>query len=371
VLAESLSKRFDHKRVLDGITLTVAPGEFFSVLGPSGCGKTTALRIIAGLDRPDHGRVLINGTDVTRTPPHRRPTNLVFQQGALFPHMNVFANVAFGLRCERLGRAETGRRVEEILDVVGMAEYAGRPPSTLSGGQRQRVAIARALVKRPDVLLLDEPLSALDLGLQLRMRRELRRLQQQTGTAFVCVTHNQAEAMEISDRIAVVNDGRVEQTGTARDLYRAPASRFVAEFIGETNLFEARVAPAPAARSAADRKAPAPAGLMTAHADGLEFPAPPAVGTGHRLLAVRPEGVRVVPVDDPASAGTAVVRSAGFLGARVRMVLESSTGREILVDAGGTGGAAMVGDRVGVAVDAERVAVVPDSADAEHRTRAS
>ncbi|TDC74572.1 ABC transporter ATP-binding protein [Streptomyces hainanensis] len=331
--ADGVSKWFDGRRVLDAVDIEVREGEFFSLLGPSGCGKTTALRIVAGLDAPDEGRVSINGTDVTRTPAHRRPTNLVFQQGALFPHLSVFDNVAFGLRTEKTAKREIAGRVEELLDVVGMAEFAGRAPGTLSGGQRQRVAMARALVRRPQVLLLDEPLSALDLGLQLRMRRELRALQRRTGTAFVCVTHNQAEAMEISDRIAVLNAGRVEQTGTARELYHTPASRFVAEFIGENNLFAG------------------------ATADGLTLPA-----DHDGLLAVRPESFRLAAADDAASVGTATVRSAGFLGPRLRVVLETATGREVLVDAEAGATTAAVGERVGLAVAAAQVAVVPETA---------
>ncbi|MFE9887973.1 ABC transporter ATP-binding protein [Streptomyces scopuliridis] len=365
VSVRSVSKSFDGKRVLEDIELSIEAGEFFSLLGPSGCGKTTALRIVAGLEQPDRGRILINGSDVTRTPPHRRPTNLVFQQGALFPHMNVFANVAYGLRARRVNRTEINRRVEEILDVVGMGEFAGRAPTTLSGGQRQRVAIARALVQRPDVLLLDEPLSALDLGLQLRMRRELRGLQRRTGTTFVCVTHNQGEAMEVSDRIAVMNDGRVEQVGTAEELYRAPAGRFVAEFLGENNLFET---------------SPVPGSPGLVRADGLTLAVPGAgagaegggnrgagnggtgsgsVRSGSTLVAVRPEAVRVVDPSDAASAGPAVVRSVGFLGARLRFVLETSTGREILADADGHTAAVPAGTSVGVAVHPAHITVVP------------
>ncbi|MFD8160905.1 ABC transporter ATP-binding protein [Streptomyces malaysiensis] len=341
IAVRSLSKSFGRKDVLNDIELTVRAGEFFSLLGPSGCGKSTALRIIAGLERPDRGRVLLGGTDVTDTPPHRRPTNLVFQQGALFPHMTVFDNVAYGLRARRTGRAEITRRVAEILDVVGMSEFAGRAPSTLSGGQRQRIAIARALVGRPDVLLLDEPLSALDLGLQLRMRRELRSLQRQTGTAFVCVTHNQSEAMEVSDRIAVMNDGRVEQFGTAEELYRAPVSRFVAGFIGENNLFDT---------------APDPDSPGRSRADGLTFPVP---GGGSPLVAVRPEFIRVVGPLDHGAVGDAVVRSVGFLGARIRIVLETSTGREVLADTDAHTASVTVGATVGVAVDPAHITVVP------------
>ncbi|WP_228447479.1 ABC transporter ATP-binding protein [Streptomyces paludis] len=356
VHADGLVRSFGAHRVLDHVELRVERGEFFSLLGPSGCGKTTALRIIAGLEEADEGRVRIDGADVSRVPAHRRPTNLVFQQGALFPHMDVARNVAFGLKAEHTGREETARRVAEVLDVVGMGAFAGRAPSTLSGGQRQRVAIARALVKRPRVLLLDEPLSALDLGLQLRMRRELRALQRRTATTFVCVTHNQAEAMEMSDRIAVMARGRIEQIGTAEELYRTPVSRFVAEFIGENNLFTVTgTEPGPAGATPAG-----PARYAVAAADGLRLPLPGDTGAApDTVAAVRPESFRITPPDSPDAAVRAVVRSAGFLGARVRVVLETSEGREILADTSGTGTIPAVGESVGLAVDASDVVVLP------------
>ncbi|MER6528644.1 ABC transporter ATP-binding protein [Streptomyces sp. NPDC001508] len=353
VLAEGITRSFGSRRVLDHVQLEVGQGEFFSLLGPSGCGKTTALRIVAGLEHADEGSVRINGVDVTRTPAHRRPTNLVFQQGALFPHMDVARNVAFGLSTERTDRKETARRVAEALDVVGMSAFAGRAPSTLSGGQRQRVAIARALVKRPRVLLLDEPLSALDLGLQLQMRRELRALQRRTGTTFVCVTHNQAEAMEMSDRIAVMAHGRIEQVGTAQELYRSPAGRFVAEFIGENNLFEVT--------GVQD----GPEGVRRAvTAAGLRLPLPEKSSAAPKpVVAVRPESFRLTSPDTPGTAGRATVQSAGFLGARVRVVLEAPGGREILVDTTATGPTVSVGEIVGLTVDAADVVVLPPAAD--------
>ncbi|MFB7493251.1 ABC transporter ATP-binding protein [Streptomyces sp. NPDC056161] len=352
VHADGLTRSFGSRRVLDDIELRVAPGEFFSLLGPSGCGKTTALRIIAGLEQADEGRVRIEGVDVTHAPAHRRPTNLVFQQGALFPHMDVARNVAFGLSTERTGRKETADRVAEALDVVGMSAFARRAPSTLSGGQRQRVAIARALVKRPRVLLLDEPLSALDLSLQLQMRRELRSLQRRTGTTFVCVTHNQAEAMEMSDRIAVMAHGRIEQTGTAEDLYRAPASRFVAEFIGENNLFEITGTQDDPAVRGGRRAVTADGGL------GLPLPAGACLAPG-AVVAVRPESFRITAPDEAGAAGRAVVRSTGFLGALVRVVLATPDGREILADTRAGGATPTVGDHVGLAVSAADVTVLP------------
>ncbi|MFJ8600233.1 ABC transporter ATP-binding protein [Streptomyces shenzhenensis] len=354
VHVDGLTRSFGSRRVLDHIELRVEQGEFFSLLGPSGCGKTTALRIIAGLEHADEGRVHIDGVDVTRAPAHRRPTNLVFQQGALFPHMDVARNVAFGLSTERTDRKETARRVAEALDIVGMSAFAGRTPGTLSGGQRQRVAVARALVKRPRVLLLDEPLSALDLSLQLRMRRELRAVQRRTDTTFVCVTHNQAEAMEMSDRIAVMAHGRIEQVGTAEELYRSPASRFVAEFIGENNLFE----------TAGTRDDPEGGTRRVLTTDaGLRLPLPEQFSvTPDTVVAVRPEAFRITAPDTPGIAGHATVRSAGFLGTRVRVVLETPDGREVIVDAAATGPAPTVGESVGLDVDASDVVLLPPAA---------
>ncbi|MBT0773107.1 ABC transporter ATP-binding protein [Kineosporia sp. J2-2] len=327
-----VTRAFDGQRVLGPISLSISSSSFHCLLGPSGCGKTTLLRIMAGLDTPDTGTVVIGGTDHSRTAAHRRPTNLVFQSGALFPHLSVADNIAFGLKTDRrTAKSEIRSRVSEILDLVAMGEYAGRSPATLSGGQRQRVAIARALVRRPDVLLLDEPLSALDLALQLRMRRELRRWQQETGTTFVCVTHNQAEAMEIADEIAVMNAGVVEQSGSARELYEQPASRFVAGFIGENNVFE---------------------NLTTVDggqtADGLLFPWPQQSLTVTESLAVRPEAIRLLPASDPAALGTARVLTTSFTGKSVRVALNTSTGREVLAELPPGGVGVSAGDQVGI-----------------------
>lgn len=231
-----LGKSFAGNHVLSDIDLRVDAGSLFTILGPSGCGKSTLLRIIAGLESQDRGVVAIDGVDHSRTAPHRRPTNLIFQDGALFPHLSVRGNVEFGLKAERLGRVEMRRRVGEAIEMVGLSTYARRMPHELSGGQRQRVAIARGLVKRPALLLLDEPLSALDLQLQIDLRRELHALQKYIGTTFVWVTHNQSEALEISDRIAVLDSGRVVQVGTPTEIWNLPETVMVAEFIGYSNL---------------------------------------------------------------------------------------------------------------------------------------
>src|SRR5260221_3659769 len=218
------------------VDVAITEREFFSLLGPSGCGKTTTMRMIAGFEDPTRGTVHLHGADVTLTPPHRRDVNMVFQSYALFPHMNVFDNVAFGLRRKNTPKAEVTSRVTEILGIVGLDGYARRRPREMSGGQQQRVALARALVNRPRALLLDEPLGALDLKLRQAMQIELKRIQREVGITFFYVTHDQGEALTMSDRIAVMNDGLIEQLGSPREIYEHPASRFVAGFIGTSNL---------------------------------------------------------------------------------------------------------------------------------------
>ncbi|HEY8028675.1 MAG TPA: ABC transporter ATP-binding protein [Gaiellaceae bacterium] len=235
---ESVVKRFGGANAVDGVSLSIADGEFFSLLGPSGCGKTTTLRMIAGFVEPDEGRILLHGKDVTSVPPNKRPVNLVFQQYALFPHMTVYDNVAFGLSVKRVPRREHGSRVDDILRVVALEGYEKRRPRQLSGGQQQRVALARALVNRPAALLLDEPLGALDVKLRRHMQLELKRIQHELGTTFVYVTHDQEEALAMSDRIAVMDGGLVEQVGTPREIYETPASDFVADFVGTVNVLD-------------------------------------------------------------------------------------------------------------------------------------
>ncbi len=232
-----VSKWFGSHVAVDDVSCAVASGSFFSLLGPSGCGKSTTLRMISGLEWPDAGHVRIAGQDMRSVPANRRPTNMVFQRWALFPHMTVFDNVAFGLTVDRVPRPEIKRRVGEALDLVSLGSLATRKPGQLSGGQMQRVALARALVKRPKVLLLDEPLGALDLKLRTQMQLELKRIQREVGTTFIYVTHDQGEAMTMSDQIAVMNLGRIEQVGSPQEIYDRPATRFVAGFIGNANIF--------------------------------------------------------------------------------------------------------------------------------------
>ena len=236
VSIEGVSKRFGSVAACDGVDLDIRRGELFALLGGSGCGKTTLLRMIAGFETPDRGRILIDGQDVTGVPPHRRPVNMMFQSYALFPHMDVATNVGYGLRREGLPAGEIARRVAEALDKVRLADHGKRRPSQLSGGQRQRVALARALIKRPKLLLLDEPLAALDRKLREGTRFELVRLQEQLGLTFVMVTHDQGEAMSMASRLAVMDKGRIVQTGDPHEIYEHPRTRFVADFIGIANI---------------------------------------------------------------------------------------------------------------------------------------
>jgi spermidine/putrescine transport system ATP-binding protein len=236
VRLEELTKQFGEVVAVDGIDLHMPPGEFFTMLGPSGCGKTTTLRMIAGFERPTSGKILLDGVDVAQVPPHKRNVNTVFQNYALFPHLDVAGNVAFGLKYRSYSKDERQRRVAEALDLVQLGGFAGRKPAQLSGGQQQRVALARALVLTPRVLLLDEPLGALDARLRKGLQVELKTLQAELGITFVFVTHDQEEALTMSDRVAVMNGGRVEQAGSPRELYEEPSTVFVADFLGVSNL---------------------------------------------------------------------------------------------------------------------------------------
>jgi spermidine/putrescine transport system ATP-binding protein len=234
-----LVKRFGDFTAVAGINLEMPPGEFFSLLGPSGCGKTTTLRMIAGFEKPSEGQILLDGADMAQTPPHKRNVNTVFQNYALFPHLTVADNVAFGLRYKKMGKQETKERVGNALELVQMSQFTGRRPSQLSGGQQQRVALARALILNPAVLLLDEPLGALDAKLRKRLQIELKALQEEVGITFIYVTHDQEEALTMSDRIAVMSQGRVEQVGPPKEIYEEPATAYVADFLGVSNLMDA------------------------------------------------------------------------------------------------------------------------------------
>jgi spermidine/putrescine transport system ATP-binding protein len=291
---EGVVKRFGSVLAVEETTLDIRDGEFFSLLGPSGCGKTTTLRMIAGFELPDEGRVLLRGTDVTTAPPNQRNVNTVFQHYALFPHMSVADNVAFGLELKKIPRGERRDRVAEMLKIVQLLGMEKRKPSQLSGGQQQRVALARALVNRPAALLLDEPLGALDVKLRKQMQLELKRIQSELGTTFVYVTHDQEEALTMSDRIGVMNGGFVEQVADPKEIYEHPKTPFVADFIGSLNALDFRV----------DEVRDGLAVMKIAEDERLVVPVGAGARPGEQLrVAVRPERVRIEPVNGHAPEG--------------------------------------------------------------------
>jgi spermidine/putrescine transport system ATP-binding protein len=347
-----------HKRFGDFIAVhdahfTIAEGEFFSMLGPSGCGKTTTLRMIAGFETPTSGEIRLEGTDVSRVPPYKRNVNTVFQHYALFPHMSVRDNVAFGPRSRKVAKAEAHRRVDELLGVVRLTDFAHRKPAQLSGGQQQRVALARALVNYPSALLLDEPLGALDLKLRQAMQIELKRIQREVGITFIYVTHDQEEALTMSDRIAVMSEGNVEQIGTPTEIYDRPTTVFVAGFIGQANLWPCELSSTNGAGTevtAFGRKLPA------APAEGLD------AGAGATLM-VRPERLRVS-MDEPAAIATrvpATVTHLIFQGPVVRLTMAAPDGTELVSHVGTDTELPLLrpGDAVWVAWDTPSGRVLP------------
>ena len=369
---------------VDGVSLSIKPGELFFLLGPSGCGKTTLLRMIAGFIEPTRGRVLFTTSDgkgerdVTHLPPNLRNTGMVFQSYALWPHMTVAKNVAFGLEVRRIGREEIARRVKEALEVVQMGHLAERRPNALSGGQQQRVALARALVVRPDVLLLDEPLSNLDAKLRVELRGEIRRICKAAGITTVYVTHDQKEALSMADMVAIMQSGKVVQLGRPGDMYRAPANRFVAEFLGETNFIEGTLESAGAGGDASGGAVIRTlyGRLVSAH----NAPAGVGVGSGV-LVSLRPEALRVISAGaDQQNALTGTLAETTYLGELSQLVVElRPLGGEVGGTGGGAGGAAGVGPArvkaavlnpgvrddsrtgraIGLAVEPEDVVMVP------------
>jgi len=326
ITVDHVVKRFGDYVAVNDANFEIARGEFFSMLGPSGCGKTTTLRMIAGFEQPTTGRILLEGKDVSRVPPYRRNVNTVFQHYALFPHMSVYDNVAFGPRSRKLDEADVKKRVAELLEVVRLQKFATRKPTQLSGGQQQRVALARALVNYPSALLLDEPLGALDLKLRQAMQIELKRIQREVGITFIYVTHDQEEALTMSDRIAVMNEGRVEQIGSPEDIYHSPSSVFVANFIGVANLLPATV------QSNAGKDITVLVGgnrLVQVDPGSRSW----SVGDAATVM-VRPERLRLSREANGATALPTVVDAVLFQGSSIRCILKTADGIPIVAHVG-------------------------------------
>ena len=349
VVIDGVTKRFGETAAVDDVSLAIERGEFLTLLGPSGCGKTTLLRMVAGFEEPSRGRILLGGRDVTRDPPEHRPVNMVFQRYALFPHLDVAGNVAYGLVARGMPRGRVSEQVASALDLVAMSEFAGRAVQQLSGGQQQRVALARALVNQPEVLLLDEPLAALDLKLRKRMQVELRAIHRQLETTFVYVTHDQGEALTMSDRVAVMDHGVIAQVGTPEEIYRSPRSRFVASFVGESSFVPCAVHEA----RGDTRRIVVPAG-------GTRRVAARATSEGHcsgeAVLLVRPEAVTITAAGEGVLDGR--IEDIMFTGAMTRCIVVLPGNVELKIDAARVDGLE-VGDEVGVTW-AEEHAVVLD-----------
>jgi len=326
-------KVFNGETAVRGVDLSIRQGEFFSILGPSGCGKTTTLRLIAGFETPSAGELMIRGQSMTNTPAYRRPVNTVFQSYALFGHMNVWDNIAFGLRIKKLGKAEIEERVREVLQLVKMESFANRFPGQMSGGQQQRVALARALVNRPAVLLLDEPLGALDLKLRKQMQLELSNLHQELGLTFVMVTHDQEEAMSLSDRIAVMHEGRIDQIGSPEEIYECPQTAFVADFIGDTNLFAGTVESID--RSTITVRTSANLKIIVQQSDMWS-----GVTGDSVVVSVRPEKVYLNLYQPEVSVNCfeGRLKNTMYMGTHVHYVVELASGDKITVRQPNTGG---------------------------------
>ena len=357
VSLDHVVKRFGGVTAVDDLSLDIGRGEFFSMLGPSGCGKTTTLRMIGGFEAPTEGTIRLDGEDVTDLPAYKRDVNTVFQSYGLFPHLNVFDNVAFGLRRKKVGRGDVERRVKEALELVNLGGYGKRRTSQLSGGQQQRVALARALVNHPQVLLLDEPLGALDLKLRKQMQLELKRIQDEVGITFIFVTHDQEEAMTISDRIAVMNHGRIEQLGPPEEVYERPATQFVAEFLGASNLLDGTCG------GTHDGW-----GWVKLNGGGEQIRIPPAATLfeGERVrIGVRPEKVHVYTGGRTADPGQNEIpgrlRNAVFVGVSYQYFFETGGGRQLSAfdRNAGRGAVAEPGDSVRLAWSPEHTFVIP------------
>lgn len=356
VTIRGLSKRYGDVPAVSGVDLVIERGEFFSLLGPSGCGKTSLLRIIGGFESLDSGQVLLDGRDVSTVPAYARNTNMIFQNLALFPHMTVLENIAFGLRRKGVGREELGRRVDEAISLVRLQGYQSRMPDQLSGGQRQRVAMARALVNQPSVLLLDEPLGALDLQLRLKMQEDLRSLQRTLGNTFIFVTHDQGEAMAMSDRIAIMNQGRIQQVGTPEEIYENPKNRFVAEFVGHTNLLDGTVRDSSAH------------GRVNVECRGTIIPCRTEADLAEgqpAVVALRYEKLDLAPDDECSSHPVifAVVSDRTYLGGAVRLHARAANGLTLTGDITDTARVRniVVGDSVRLTFAADAAVAVADA----------
>jgi iron(III) transport system ATP-binding protein len=347
---DALAVRYDGKRVIDGLSLDIPQGSFFTLLGPSGCGKTTLLRAIAGFVPVDAGHIRFGDRDVTQLPAHKRNIGMVFQDYALFPDKTVFDNVAYGLRARRVSEADIKRKVGEALERVGLGALGGRHPAALSGGQRQRVALMRALVIGPDVLLMDEPLSNLDAKLRHQVRDTITTLQREAGITTVFVTHDQDEALAMSDRIGVMNQGRLEQVGSPAEIYRAPRTSFVADFIGAANILPVTLP------GNADTAVP-----VTVSLEGVAVSARASVAlaAGPAALVVRPEDIALTRGDSPSGLSGVIARRQ-YLGARTSYAVTLPSGTTLAVERTGTGHDAFeVGDAATLTLDAAKTLVVP------------
>ena len=334
----NIKKVFDDTAVVEDFNLTVRRGEFVTFLGPSGCGKTTTLRMIAGFEFPTEGEILLNGEDISHLPPNLRPINTVFQRYALFPHLNVYDNVAFGLNLKKLPKNVIREKVEKVLEVVDLEGFEKRKISTLSGGQQQRIAIARAIVNEPDILLLDEPLGALDLKMRKEMQLELKSMHERLGITFIYVTHDQEEALTMSDKVVVMSDGMIQQTGTPEEIYNEPENAFVADFIGESNIFEGKMAAS-----------------MTVGFCGAQFPCVDNVPKDTRVdVVVRPEDVIITRPGDGQIRG--VVDSAVFKGMYYEITAILSDDNEVVIQSTRN---ARVGEEIGMRIDPDSIHVMP------------